>query len=277
MALLPGARGKCCVWKVSSGDHTLYLAGSVHALRKSDYPLPAAYEEAFAGSAEIVFETDPRASAAAWEKALDRASRLPGGTTIRDKLDPRTYAFVRQALARSKVPAEAGKKIEHLRPWALGWLLEEPGGLPGATRARGLEAYLRAKARLARKRLSGLVDLKRHIAVFGEMSDADSETFLLLRFLHLGTSGTEYERVVAAWRVGDTGTINRVMREDYRGAPSLYRRIITDRNLAWLPKLEEFLREGGRTRMVVVGAAHTAGTEGLPALLRAQGYAVEQM
>src|ERR1051325_11162074 len=33
-----------CVWKVTGpGGGTMYLGGSVHALRKSDYPLPAAY------------------------------------------------------------------------------------------------------------------------------------------------------------------------------------------------------------------------------------------
>jgi uncharacterized protein YbaP (TraB family) len=33
-----------CVWKVTTGDgHTLYLGGSFHALRPSDYPLPREY------------------------------------------------------------------------------------------------------------------------------------------------------------------------------------------------------------------------------------------
>ena len=36
-----------CVWKVtSSKGGTLYLGGSIHALRRSDYPLPAAFNRA---------------------------------------------------------------------------------------------------------------------------------------------------------------------------------------------------------------------------------------
>ena len=66
------------------------------------------------------------------------------------------------------------------------------------------------------------------------------------------------------------------MKADYRDAPSLHRRIVTDRNRAWLPKIEEFLRSG-KTWMVVAGSAHMGGEDGLPALLAARGYQVEQL
>ena len=276
LGLAARADAKCCVWKVTSSTGTLYIAGSVHALRSSDYPLPAAYDQAFARSTELYFETDPYASAQTWSKQLSHASALPAGTTFKDKVDPRTYAYIQQVMKQIKGSTAPEKKIEHLRPWALAWLLESPGGTPDVTGSYGVETYLQNKARKVHKRMAGLVDLKQHIATFGGMSDADSETFLLLQFIHLDTESAEFNEILSGWKRGDIDTIDRLMRGDYRDSPSLYRRIVTDRNRLWLPKLEGFLRDSHQTRMVVVGAAHTAGGEGLPALLQAKGYQVEQ-
>src|SRR5664279_1978458 len=51
-----------CVWKVTRPDgKTVYFGGSVHALQKSDYPLPAAYMRAFDASSRMAFEVDAKA------------------------------------------------------------------------------------------------------------------------------------------------------------------------------------------------------------------------
>lgn len=273
------ARAKCCVWRVTGADgkNVLYLAGSVHALRPSDYPLPGAYDRAFNESGEVVFETDPGASAARWGKLLDRAARLPEGTTLREHVDPRTYAYLQRVLARTKGTTNPEAKIANLRPWALGWLLEAPGRPGNISGQLGVDHTLETRARKAGKRVSGLVPLEEHVATFGGLSDRDGEILLLLGFIQLNTQGAEFTRNVAAWRRGDTDAIDRAMRADYGIAPALHARIITDRNRRWLPKVEGYLRGGGPTRLVVAGAAHMGGAEGLPALLQAAGYRVEQL
>ncbi len=272
------ARAKCCVWRVTSpdGQHVLYLAGSVHRLRPSDYPLPPAYERALAASAELVGETDPDAPGERWAKLLGRAATLPGGTTLREHVDPRTYAYVQQVLARTRGVTDPEAKIAHLRPWALSWMLEAPGRPGDVSGHLGVDHTLRTLARRAGKRLSGLVSLDEHVATFGGMSDHDGEVLLLLTFIQLNTQGAEFSRNVAAWRRGDADAIDRTLRAGYRDAPTLHARIITDRNRRWLPKVEGYLR-GGPTRLVVAGAAHMGGPEGLPALLQAAGYRVEQL
>ena len=51
--------------------------------------------------------------------------------------------------------------------------------------------------------------------------------------------------------------------------------MVTRRNQAWLPRVEQLLHGDG-TSMVVVGALHLVGEGGLVDLLRDQGYQVEQ-
>jgi uncharacterized protein YbaP (TraB family) len=50
------------VWKVTGPTGaTLYLGGSIHALRSDDYPLPPAYNRAFDASSRLAFEVDRKA------------------------------------------------------------------------------------------------------------------------------------------------------------------------------------------------------------------------
>jgi uncharacterized protein len=51
--------------------------------------------------------------------------------------------------------------------------------------------------------------------------------------------------------------------------------IIDDRNRRWLPQIEKLLAQGDNA-LVVVGAAHLVGKDGVIELLRDRGYTVEQ-
>ena len=276
---LGGARtalAKACVWKVTSGNRTLYLAGSVHVLRASDFPLPPEYDEAFAASSSLAFETDPDASAEQFQAGLERAAQLPRGVTLRDRVDPRTYAYILRVIATVHGSTDPEKKIAHLKPWALAEMLQSPKGGETLPHHEGVEGYLIPRGRRAHKHMEGLVPFKEHMAVFGSMSDTDNEIYLLHTFIHLDSDSGGYAANVTAWKHGDSDAIDRMFRADYQDAPSIRQRIIVDRNLAWMPKIERYLRSG-QTWTVVAGAAHMSGSDGLPAMLRARGYQVEQL
>ena len=50
-----------------------------------------------------------------------------------------------------------------------------------------------------------------------------------------------------------------------------------DRNNAWLPALRQWLQPGRGNTLVVVGALHLLGSDGVVEKLRAQGYKVERI
>src|SRR5216684_2705298 len=71
-----------CVWKVTSTDgHSVYLGGSFHALRPTDYPLPAEYNRAFDACSRLAFENDPKTGDAAF-RALAKAGEYPKGDSL---------------------------------------------------------------------------------------------------------------------------------------------------------------------------------------------------
>src|SRR3954466_14742069 len=110
------ARAASCVYKVTSNDgHVLYLGGSFHALRPTDYPLPAQYNGAFDASTRIVFEDDPKGGAAAFQ-ALLKAGQYQSGYSLKNHVDPRTYQYLQRFFALRGVPE---RKYERLKPWLL--------------------------------------------------------------------------------------------------------------------------------------------------------------
>ncbi|MDR3160555.1 MAG: TraB/GumN family protein, partial [Spirochaetaceae bacterium] len=80
------------VWKVIGQDSWLYLGGSVHILREEDYPLPQAFETAFAGSSVLVLETDVnRMGEGETARALLEGMFLPEQRTLQSVLSKGVY------------------------------------------------------------------------------------------------------------------------------------------------------------------------------------------
>src|SRR5207247_7766412 len=75
---------KCCVWRVTNAKAPFYLVGSIHALSKKDYPLPAPYEIALKDSGRLLFEFDPTQHAE-FEAKFATAAKYPPGQDLRSK------------------------------------------------------------------------------------------------------------------------------------------------------------------------------------------------
>jgi uncharacterized protein len=247
----------------------MYLGGSVHALRKSDYPLPAAYNRAFEASSRIVFEDDPKVGSREGKELL-RAGTYRKGDALKNHVDPRTYAYIRRFFALVNVPETEFAKY---RPWLLNLLLSSPSY---ENSQLGIERYLERQAAAKSKRLSGLESPREHNSFFIDLSDREAEALLLILFINAGQTGGDGGEIFRAWRRGDTDALSRIVRDEFRDFPSLARRLIDQRNQNWVPKIEEYLRSG-HTYFVVVGAGHMGGPNGLLSLLRARGYTIEQL
>src|SRR3989440_11164579 len=100
---------KCCVWRVTNAEAPFYLVGSIHALSKSDYPLPAPYEVALRDSKRFLFEFDPT-RAGEFEKKFEAAARYPRGQDIRSKIDPSLLSWLQQNILTVKDDRRHGKR-----------------------------------------------------------------------------------------------------------------------------------------------------------------------
>jgi uncharacterized protein YbaP (TraB family) len=259
-----------CVWKViGPSGGIMYLGGSVHALRSSNYPLPTAYNRALDGSSRVVFEDDPKTGANE-AKELLRAGTYPKGDTLKNHVDPRTYAYIRRFFALVNVPENEFAKY---RPWLINMLLSSPSIEHWEL---GVEQYVQRHAAAKSKPVSGLESPKEHNAFFVNLTDRESEALLLILFIDAAHDGPTGVSLIKAWRRGDAETLNRIVRESFQDFPSLARGLLDARNRNWLLKIDGYLRSG-KTYFVVVGAGHMGGPNGLLALLKSRGCKIEQL
>lgn len=270
VASVESAAAASCVWKVTSPDgHLLYLGGSFHFLRPTDYPLPPQYNRAFDACSQLAFEEDPKTGAAAFQ-ALLKAGEYPKGDSLKNHVDPRTYEYLRRFFALRHVLEE---KFARFRPWLLDIMLSSP---PPQYFQLGVERFLISRALANSKPTSGLESTREHNQFFIGLSDHQAEALLLTLFINAGRGDGQGVNIFEAWRRGDVELLASKMRESFRDFPSMAERLLDARNRRWIPKIETLCRSG-QTAFVVVGAAHLGGSNGLLALLRARGYTTEQL
>ncbi|MEN3369256.1 MAG: uncharacterized protein V7609_1399 [Verrucomicrobiota bacterium] len=271
----PGLRSEAasgCIWKVTGpAGGTLYLGGSIHALRSTDYPLPAGYNRAFDASSRIALEVEPNALEGS-SSGLLKAGKYPKGDSLKNHVDPRTYDYLKRLFALMKIPEE---KFSRYRPWLLVLLLESPGA-HGFSHDLGVDEFITSRARANRKTIVGVESAEEHSAVFSGLSERQSEALLLVTFIPTGNTAGDRDRVLATWRSGDVESLARSTHAAYAEFPAFGDRLLGARNRRWVPKLESYMKSG-QTYFVVVGAAHLGGSDGLLALLRARNCKLEQL
>jgi uncharacterized protein YbaP (TraB family) len=261
-----------CIWKITGpSGGTLYLGGSIHALRSTDYPLPAGYNRAFDASSRIALEVDPKALSGS-SAGLLKAGKYPSGDSLKNHVDPRTYDYLKRVFGLLKIPED---KFSRYRPWMLVLLMDSPGGR-GFSSELGVDEFITQRARANNKPITGLETAAEHGAVFSGLNDRQSEALLLVQFIPAGDTVGGGDKLMNAWRRGDIEWLTRSTRGAYADFPAFGERLLGERNRRWIPKLEGYLKSG-HTYFVVVGAAHLGGSDGLIALLRARNCKVEQL
>jgi len=274
---------KCCVWRVVNSEAPFYLVGSIHALSNKDYPLPGPYDLAVKDSTRFVFEFDPT-RADEFEKKFEAAAKYPRGQDIGSKIDPTLLSWLRQNILtvqpdspREKHPRVAGFDSElRYKPWWIAQHLAAPASYSKSSASHGLDNYFVDHARIARKEIAGLESVDEHVAVMGGMSDRDGEFMLRDALSQPGDGAKESSRMYKAWRRGDTDALWAGDARLRKEAPSIAARLVENRNVKWVPRIEAELKTGKPTA-IVAGALHFSGPRSVIALLQKRGYTIEQL
>lgn len=265
---------KSFLWKVQSGPRVMYLAGSVHALSADVYPLSPAFEQAFTASDTLVEEIDLGASGLmALAPMLLSKAMYQDGRTFEKAVSKETHDLV---VKHMKALPMAAQMIRPMKPWmvmlTLTALQVQQAGLDPKL---GLDQHFFDRATAAKKAVVGLETAESQIDLFDSMPESLQEQLLRSTLDELDAQSLEIATTVAAWRRGDAATIERDVLRGFQKYPAAYQSLIVQRNHNWMPQLEKCLT---RTTpcLVVVGAAHLVGPDGLLTLLQRKGYRIEQ-
>lgn len=272
------------LWKVSDDDNALYLLGSFHLLKPSDYPLSQDVQAALVDAEEVVFELSPEEMASpALGLQMAQAAARTDGSTLDSQLGPELAARLSQwaqdntaHLRRTGVTHEV---LQMFQPWFAGLMVSVVElTKQGLDPELGLDRHFMAKATEAGKSTAALETGAEQIAVFAGMSEREQLQMLAEALDQAAAGPAQIDQMHLQWRTGDTeGLWTGMAAELKRDYPQLYRRINVERNDAWVPQLVERLEAGNDDVLVVVGALHLLGEDGVVEKLGARGYTVERI
>lgn len=269
---------RALLWKVSDADNAVYLLGSFHALRADDYPLPAPVQAAFGDAQALAFEVPPaEMESPELAQRMMRSALLPAGQALSSVLSPAAWQRLQAYCRKNQLDARA---FEPYAPWfvTLSLTMGEMSRL-GYDPKLGLDRHLMAQAAKAGKPTSGLETAASQIDVLATMPLALQRQFLDEFLDDASDPSGSLDTLHASWRRGDARAIETEMVDGLATKyADLYRRINVDRNTAWLPQVRAMLDgKRGDDTLVVVGALHLLGKDGLVARLKASGYRVERL
>lgn len=268
--------GPSFVWKVvSPAGKTIYLAGSVHLLTADFYPLPAAYDDAFAASDHLVEELDmgEMLSANSQMRVLQKGM-LPAGQSLDRMLSPDTLQLVHATLAELGMPAAP---LMQFKPWMLAITMQSLAWQKAGFDANlGLDKHFYDRAKAVGKSVQGLETLDFQLSRFDTLPKEAQERMLAETAREIASTTVNFTRMTRAWQSGDASAVERQLLDDLKSEPEMYASLLLERNKTWLPMIEALFSRP-RPALVVVGAAHLVGGDGLLAALKARGYTLTQL
>ena len=275
LATAQAAQAKTFAWKVTGKGGTIYLMGSIHVMSESFYPLNPALETAFKDADLLVEEVDmaemldPTAQLSMLTRGM-----LPSNQSLDKLVSPATLALVKKATGDM---GSAGGPLMRFKPWMLAIALQGMElAKAGFNPALGLDQHFYDEAQAASMKVQGLETVEYQISRFDEMTMEQQDRMLAETLKELATETATVGKLGDAWKSGDVAAIEGIALADLKSDPAMYQRLLVERNKNWLPKIEALFARRGRA-LVVVGAAHLVGPDGLIAMLKAKGYTVQQL
>jgi uncharacterized protein YbaP (TraB family) len=277
LALCAGARadgGLHSLWELHGKHNTVYLLGSIHVLRPSDYPLAQVVLDAYGSAKSVMMEIDLQDidPAKAHAEMLSTAT-LPEGKSLPDVLGPRRYAHaadlahglgIELSSFDEFAPWFVAEAISQLQLTALGFQADS-----------GVDMYFTGRARGDGKPIAGLETVHDQIALFEAMPLDTQADYLVSSLEEAHDLPQQVNDMVRAWQHGDTAWFKAELAQDLGRDPALYQSLLAARNRKWVPKIEALLNDD-KNYLIVVGTGHLVGRDSVIDLLKKDGIVAVQ-
>ena len=263
------------IWTIAKDGTTVgHLVGSIHFMKPDVYPLPSAYDNAFQASDALVVETNLDSAQAKAQGLIQQLGMYTGSKTLRSELADSTYAMLQ---SRADTLGLKLARMQRLEPWVLSVIVPatqmQKAGYSGKS---GIDRHFFTKAKQADKAIVALETPAEQFRFFDQFPPDRQEAYLHYSLEEANRNVEMLDKMAAAWQRGETETLEALVQDEMQtNFPNLYQTLIVKRNQDWMPQITDLLA-GERHPLVVVGAGHVVGEDGLVAMLRGKGYTVER-
>ena len=244
-------------------------------LRAADYPLPAAFDQAYAQADALYFEINiDDMNAVGAQMTLMEQLMYTDGRNIESVLSPEAYDALTAFTADLGVPMMI---LQNMKPGMLVSTLEILSMQQLGFTPQGVDMYFHQRAKADGKAIAGFETVEQQIGFLAGMGEGEESEFIMMSLQELEKISTDIEILVGPWRSGNSQQMNELYVESMKNsAPEAYDLLMASRNLKWMPEIEAMF-EDADTEMVLVGVAHLVGEDGLIQMLRNRGFQLEQL
>lgn len=265
---------KPALWVVKDEDTTIYLFGTIHALRDDENWMSAPVEAAFEASDTLVLEVIAPENPQEMQTKVREYAVNPEGPALSSRLGTEDRAAYHAALAAYSIPPAA---LDIFQPWYVATMLTMlPLMKAGYDPEQGVETQLTKLAKPAGKSIGALETVDQQFAIFRQISDADQISFLNESVKLHSEATAMVDKMVSHWRGGQADELGQLMNEALAGSPDLAEALLYRRNAIWAGQLQDRLKKPG-TEFVAVGAGHLAGERSVQHYLAARGLTALRM
>jgi uncharacterized protein YbaP (TraB family) len=262
------------LWELHGKHNTVYVLGSIHTLRASDYPLAPVIMEAYRDSKSLVMEIDLNEIESPDVQAeMLQAAALPEGKTLEQVVGPARYARARELVK------DVGLDLSMFSGFAPWFVAEAVSQMQlaqlGFDAQSGVEMFFMGRARGDGKSIAGLETAHEQMAIFEAMPMEAQADYMMSSLEQAHDLPKEVNEMVQAWRRGDTGWFRTEIKSDLGKDPALYQSLVAARNRKWIAKIEAML-DDDKNYLVIVGTAHLVGEDSVIDLLKKDGIRVAQ-
>jgi uncharacterized protein YbaP (TraB family) len=270
----PAPAPQVALWAVSAngGAPQAWIIGTVHALPPGTHWRRPAINQAMAAADRLLMEIGEPIDPQIAGQALARLAMTPGLPPPSARLDP---AGTKALIAAYQTLGIDDARFRDEESWAVALQISALASQKeGADPADGVEPQLRAG--MAGKPVAGLETVDSQFAIFDTLP-VQAQNHLLADVAREATAHRDSDAdMLALWLRGDELGLSRAANSDFLADPVLHEALLTARNRAWTRQIDALLH-GGAHPLIAVGAAHVAGRDGLPAMLRAHGWTVKRV
>ena len=260
------------LWAVSDADTTIYLFGTIHLL-PSDYKWRTPkFDQAVAGSQQLVVETivdenNPQEMMA----ALASLAFSPNLPPLAQRVPPEKRPALEAAMKKSGLPAQA---LDRMETWAAAFiLLGNQFREMGLKNGEGVETVLRDSFKSQGKSIGELESNKEQLGFFDKLPEQAQRALLEGAIEDNKNMKGDFSQMLAAWARGDVEAIAKSFNRDLSASPELKQALLERRNANWSRWVEQRMATPGSV-LVAVGAGHLAGSGSVVDLLKRGGYKV---
>lgn len=248
-------------WKVRGKE--FYFLGSFHFGPSGGFHHGAAVLSAFDAVEACHFELSQEEM-----KLVPRLIKREMGS-LAEELGPSLYASLCQNEAYD--PALEGIKL----PFVYLTLAVRPYYQLELSHEHGVEVFFYSRAAQTNKTTQGLETAAEQISRFMSFSTQQIITGLQAMLANPQLNMQMCAAIHKAYVAGDVNAINEV-RALINQTPDIGRILLSEREALWMPKIESLLKVN-RPTIIIVGALHLAGEQGLIALLGKRGVPIDRV